>query len=274
MLRYSANPMNERDRLSTTRTGDGAGAGVAVIILAAGGGVRMGAPMNKVFLPVGGKTILGRTLEVFDRLALITTIVLVTAPVDRAMCETVVAGGGFRKVRPPVSGGATRHASEFNGLLALEDDIARGSIDTVLIHDAVRPFVGPDEVERLVEMTRRTGAAILAMPAGDRLVTIRDDGTVEAAETDLWIAQTPQGFQARLALDAHRRAADEGFVGTDTSSVVERTGQAVSIVLGRPENIKITTSDDLLRAELIAEQIDDPVARGLGSALRTGLRGA
>jgi 2-C-methyl-D-erythritol 4-phosphate cytidylyltransferase len=245
----------------------GAGStGVAAIILAAGNGVRMGAPMNKVFLFVGGKSILGRTLEVFERMAIVQTVVLVAASVDRAMCEITVADGGFRKVRPIVTGGATRHASEFRGLLALDDEIASGTIDTVLIHDAVRPFVGAEEVERLVEMTRDTGAAILAMPAGDRLVTIDEDGTIHGGATDLWIAQTPQGFQARIALDAHRRAAEDGFVGTDTSSVVERTGQTVSVVMGRAENIKITTSDDLLRAELIAEQASDGFP---AAALRT-----
>jgi 2-C-methyl-D-erythritol 4-phosphate cytidylyltransferase len=231
--------------------------GVAAIILAAGGGVRMGAPVNKVFLLVGGKSILGRTLEAFERMTFVTTVVLVTAAVDRATCEVIVRDGGFRKVRPLVNGGATRHASEFNGLLALEDEIASGEVDTVLIHDAVRPFVAAEDVERLVETTRSTGAAILAMPAGDRLVTVDGDGTVHSGATDLWIAQTPQGFGAGLALDAHRRAAEDGFVGTDTSSVVERTGQTVSIVMGRPENIKITTSDDLLRAELIAEQANE-----------------
>jgi 2-C-methyl-D-erythritol 4-phosphate cytidylyltransferase len=72
---------------------------------------------------------------------------------------------------------------------------------------------------------------------------------------DLWVAQTPQAFDAKLVLDAHRRAAADGFVGTDTSAVVERTGHPVSVVAGQPENIKITTSDDLLRAELIAGQV-------------------
>ena len=238
-------------------TRNGGGTGVVAIILAAGGGQRMAAPMNKVFLLVGGKPILARTLEAFERMAIVESIVLVTAAIDQSMCQVIVANGGFRKVRQLVSGGSTRHASEFRGLLALEDDIASGRVRTVLIHDAVRPFVEAEEVERLVQTAQRTGAAILAMPAGDRLVTVDSEGTVHSGATDLWIAQTPQAFGADIVLDAHRRAAEDGFVGTDTSSVVERTGLPVSIVLGHPENIKITTSDDLLRAELIAEQASD-----------------
>lgn len=231
--------------------------GVAVVVVAAGGGERMTSPVNKVFLPVGGKSILARTLELFDQMPIVDTIVLVVRPIDRVLCEAIVRDGPYSKVRRIVSGGASRHASEFRGLLALEDEVSSGLVDTILVHDAVRPFVAPDQVEALVAEARATGAAILAIPAGDGLVTVADDGTVHGAGEDLWVAQTPQAFGASVVLDAHRRAADAGFVGTDTSAVVERTGHPVSIVMGRPENIKITTSDDLLRAEFIVEQMSD-----------------
>ena len=231
--------------------------GVAVVVVAAGGGERMTSPVNKVFLLVGGKSILARTLELFDQMPIVDTIVLVVRPIDRDLCETLVRDGPYSKVRRIVSGGASRHASEFQGLLALEDEVRSGLVDTILVHDAVRPFVAPDQVEALVAEARDTGAAILAIPAGDGLVTVADDGTVQGAGEDLWVAQTPQAFGASVVLDAHRRAAQAGFVGTDTSSVVERLGHPVSIVMGRPENIKITTSDDLLRAEFIVEQMSD-----------------
>ena len=239
------------------RTVDGTRTGVAVVVVAAGGGERMTSPMNKVFLLVGGKPILARTLELFDRMPIVDSIILVARPIDRVLCEALVRDGAYTKVRRIVSGGASRHASEFRGLLALEDEVGSGLVDTVLIHDAVRPFVAPDQVEALVVEARATGAAILAIPAGEGLVTVADDGTVHGAGEDLWVAQTPQAFGASLLLDAHRRAAEADFVGTDTSSVVERIGHPVSIVMGRPENIKITTSDDLLRAEFIVEEMSD-----------------
>ncbi|HVA87505.1 MAG TPA: 2-C-methyl-D-erythritol 4-phosphate cytidylyltransferase, partial [Candidatus Saccharimonadales bacterium] len=231
------------------------GTGVAAIVLAAGNGRRMRASTSKVFLLVGSRSILARTLELFERMPIVETVVLVATEADHAACVALVGAAGFQKVRRLVTGGASRHASEYHGLLALEDEIASGEIDTVLIHDAVRPFVTAERVEAVVAEARRTGAAILAIQAGECLVMTSADGTVHDAGDNLWVAQTPQAFRGDLVLDAHRRAAEDGFVGTDTSAVVERLGHAVSVVSGEPENIKITTSDDLLRAELIADQM-------------------
>lgn len=211
--------------------------------------------MNKIFLPVAGTPILARTLSLFESMGIIDTVVLVTRAVDRAACEALVSDGRFGKLRDIVTGGPSRHASEARGIFSLEADVEAGRIDIILVHDAVRPFAAPEQVEAVVAEARSSGAAVLAVPVVETLVTVADDGTAHDGGGDLWVAQTPQAFRAELVLDAHRRAADDGFIGTDTSSVVERTGHPVSIVTGRPENIKITTSDDLLRAEFIAEQL-------------------
>lgn len=231
--------------------------GVAVIVLAAGSGVRMMAPTNKVFLRLAGKPILQRTLEAFSWIPAIDQVVTVAAPADRALCDVIVREGQISKPHRFVNGGPTRHASEFYGLLALADEIESGALDVVMIHDAVRPFVDRDEVEQLIAKAREVGAAVPMIPAGDRLVTVDDQGVVGDAEDRLWLAQTPQVFDARLVLDAHRRAADEGFIGTDTSSVVERAGHTVAVIVGRRENIKITTADDMVMAELIADELHD-----------------
>ncbi len=233
-------------------TAEGQG-GVAAIVLAAGSGVRMMAPTNKIFLRLGGKPILQRTLEEFSRIPVIDEIVTVAAPADRALCDVLVREGQVSKPHRFVDGGPTRHASEFNGLLALADEIESGKVGVVLIHDAVRPFVDRREVEELVDKAREVGAALPMIPAGNRLVTLDEQGGIGSAEDGLWLAQTPQAFDARLVLAAHQQAAADGFVGTDTSSVVERAGQAVAVVVGRRENIKITTADDMVMAELIAD---------------------
>jgi len=224
----------------------------------------MYAPMSKVFLLVGGETILERTLDLFERTPIIDTVVLVVAEKDRAACSSLVRSARLRKTRRIVTGGSSRHESEYHGLLAIEDQIMSGEIDTVLVHDAVRPFVTPGQIESVTAEARRTGAAILAIPANERIVMSAKDGTVVDCGDDLWVAQTPQAFRAALVLDAHHRAAADGFVGTDTSAVVERVGQEVSVVRGAEENIKITTSDDLLRAELIAGQLSHPPHARLG----------
>ncbi len=239
--------------------------GVAAVVLAAGAGRRMIAPTNKVFLMVGGKTILAWTLELLERASIVDTVVLVCADSDRSACSAVINEARLRKVRKIVTGGTSRHESEYHGLLALEAEISSGAIDTVLVHDAVRPFVTPERIDAVTAEARRTGAAILAIPANGRIVMAARDGTVLDGAEDLWVAQTPQAFDAKLVLDAHRRAAADGFVGTDTSAVVERTGHPVSVVAGQPENIKITTSDDLLRAELIAGQASGREVVSLGA---------
>lgn len=234
---------------------------VAVVIVAAGGGRRMGAAMNKIFLPLDGTPILARTIAAFEAMPVVTQIVIVASQVDHGLCAALVRDGGYDKVSSIVTGGDSRHASEWNGLSALAADVAQG-VDIILVHDAVRPFVRAEVVAALIGAARAVGAAIPAIPVARPLVSVDDTGHLASGDTDLWIAQTPQAFRAARILEAHRRAGDEGFVGTDTASVVERLGDPVAIVVGHADNIKITTPDDLIRAELIlaarrAGTIDD-----------------
>lgn len=210
----------------------------------------MGAPINKVFLPLDGVPILARTTAAFEAMPIIESIVLVAAAADQERCALLVHDGDHHKVTSIVTGGQTRHASESQGLAALASDVAAGRIDTILVHDAVRPFVREAVVERLVHQARAIGAAIPAIPVDGALVSVDADGHLATSDPDLWIAQTPQAFRAARLLQAHRSAGDEGFVGTDTASVVERLGDPVAIVVGHADNIKITTPDDLIRAEL------------------------
>jgi len=228
---------------------------VAAVVLAAGGGERIAGPTNKVLLPIGGRPMLTWSLELFERLRDVQTVVLVVPDRNRSAYESVVREAGLQKVKHIVPGGGSRHESEYLGLLAIVDAIAAASIDLVLVHDAARPFARPDRVEAVTQEAGRTGAAILAIPATERIVALGPGQAVEDIGAGLWVAQTPQAFRATLVLDAHRRADRDGFQGTDTSSVVERLGERVSVVADRPDNIKITTPDDLLRAELIAEQL-------------------
>ncbi|HEX4216280.1 MAG TPA: 2-C-methyl-D-erythritol 4-phosphate cytidylyltransferase [Candidatus Dormibacteraeota bacterium] len=227
----------------------------AAVVLAAGSGKRMGAGVNKVFLPLGDRPVLGHTLQIFESHPGIGRVVLVAAPGEEDHClASVVEALGLGKVTAVVPGGATRHRSEFLGLLALAGPIEAGEIDVVLIHDAARPFVAAGEIDDLIATAARCGAAILAAPAdGDGILLQTADGRLEEPPAGLWAALTPQAFDARMVLEAHRAADGEGFEGTDTASVVERRGTAVHVVEGSRRNIKITTREDLRHALRILE---------------------
>jgi 2-C-methyl-D-erythritol 4-phosphate cytidylyltransferase len=222
------------------------------IVLAAGAGKRMAAAVNKVFLPVAGKPIIAWSLECFERQPDIPEIIVVAAASELQECRQQLEPFGFKKLSAVVVGGPTRHDSEFNGLTYLGQRIEAGAIDLVLIHDAVRPFVTASMVDRLITEARRSGAAIPCVPAADNIVQALPKGQVSKPTAPLWAAQTPQVFDARLVLEAHRQAHRDGFKGSDTSSVVERVGRSVAVVYGSYDNIKITTSDDLIRGEQIA----------------------
>jgi 2-C-methyl-D-erythritol 4-phosphate cytidylyltransferase len=231
------------------------GSSTVAIVLAAGAGKRMAATLNKVFLPVGGKPIMAWSLECFEAQPEVSEVIVIAAAAELEACRhRVLHPFGFKKVSALVVGGPTRHDSEFQGLTYLEERIDAGTIDLVLIHDAVRPFVTAPIVERLIAEARRSGAAIPCVPAARNIVQALPEGQVSKPTARLWAAQTPQAFDARVVLDAHRLAEREGFKGSDTSSVVERTGHPVAVVEGSYDNIKITTSDDLIRAEQIARE--------------------
>lgn len=228
----------------------------SAVVLAAGASMRMASRMNKVFLPLGNVPILVWPLQLFERAPWVGIVVLVCAEPDLDACQRLVRLLGLNKVRGVVPGGATRHESELCGIRALESDIQAGTTDVLLVHDAVRPFVRLAQVERVIAEARRSGAAILAVPPGDPILTVSSEGMVVGANPGLLVAQTPQAFNASLLLDAHQRAAETGFIGEDTSSVVARAGHPVKIVSGSPSNIKIMTSDDLVKAEVIAAHVD------------------
>ena len=207
---------------------------------------------NKVFLEINHQPILHWSLRVFHEAPSVDRVILVAARADMDACRQ--ATGQFSKVSALVEGGATRHESEFRGLMFLAAEIDAGAIDVVLVHDAVRPFASADLVERLVAKAKEAGAVIPGVPVGSGVV-IAVEGQVTGYPSDLWAVQTPQAFGAKLVLDAHRRAQSGGFTGTDTASVVERFGGSVEVIEGTYDNIKVTTPDDLVRAEAIAEHL-------------------
>lgn len=228
---------------------------VVAVVLCAGQGTRMGAERNKVFLPLAGVPIVVRAMRAFERSRLVDEIVLVAHPHETEACRALAQHDGLRKVSMVIPGGATRHQSEYCALNALRGRIERGAIALVLVHDGARPLVSRGEIARLIQAAREEGGALLAEAlAGDEIVARVDarDTVVELYPSGrLWRAQTPQGFAAPALLAAYDAAAREGFEGTDTASSVERAGQLVRVVAGSARNLKITTPDDLARAEAL-----------------------
>ena len=179
-------------------------------------------------------------------------LVLAVHPDDIDDIRTCTEGLFAVSSAPPpttiVEGGANRQESVMKALEATDPEAP-----LVLIHDAVRPLLRVEVVEAVARRAAESGAAIAAVPA---LATIKEvDGRGLIRSTPprdrLWMAQTPQGFRRELALEAHRGARSEGFVGTDDAILAERLGHPVSVVRDRPDNIKITNPEDLAVAEAI-----------------------
>ena len=221
----------------------------AAIVVAGGAGSRMQARVNKVFIEIAGRSILERSLELFESSSLVDDVVLVARQADLPTCESL--RGRFPKLSAIVAGGDVRHRSEFAGLRALAARIDAGDIDTVLVHDAVRPFASHRLIERLLAGLERTVGCIPGLPLEGTTVRV-DGGWISGYPRNLWAVQTPQAFQATWLLEAHNKAARHGFIATDTASVVEWAGGEVAVIEGEPDNLKITTPEDLARAERIA----------------------
>ncbi len=224
---------------------------VAAIIPAAGVGRRMQHNTPKQYLTLGGKPILANTLAIFEKLPEITEITVVAQPAGLDFCQNqVITPFGFKKVLRLVPGGKERQDSVYNALKVLH---RQNDWDLILVHDGVRPFVTPDEVRRVIRAAGEHGAAILALPAQDTVKKVNREGRIQKTlnRQDIWLAQTPQAFQADIIWRAFVEAYGREFYGTDEASLVEALGVPVMVEPGSPFNIKVTTPEDLVMAEAI-----------------------
>lgn len=221
---------------------------VTAIVPAAGGGSRFGGALPKQFVPLLGVPLLGRTLQALWASEAIDSLVLVVPPGGAERCRAeVLEPHGIRADRV-VPGGADRQASVQAGLLAAPE-----AAEIVLVHDGARPLIRPETVREAIRAAAATGAAVVAVAVTDTIKLASPDGRrLETLPRErLWAAQTPQVFRAALLREAHARALAEGFRSTDECALVERMGHPVQVVPGSAENLKITTPEDLARAEQI-----------------------
>lgn len=220
----------------------------SLIIPAAGSGSRMGGGVPKPFRSIAGRTILEHTLRQFASLEELVQVIIVTAQANFGAVEKM-----HHLFRPGVElecreGGREREDSIRNGLVAVSE-----ASELIAIHDAVRPFVRPEEVRQCLQKARRNGAAILATPVTDTVKRVSNQGVVVSTleRSELWMAQTPQVFQAELLQRAYRQAPAGGRSATDDASLVENIGVDIHIVEGSRENFKITWPADFKVAELM-----------------------
>jgi 2-C-methyl-D-erythritol 4-phosphate cytidylyltransferase len=219
------------------------------LIPAAGSGSRVGTALPKQYLEVAGQPLLHHALRALLHHPRIAQAYVVLAPGDDRFARHDWSEFGAR-LEPLYCGGATRAASVFNGLLAARDGIAAS--DWVLVHDAARPCIGRDELDRLFgEVGDDETGGLLAIPVADTLKRANREARVAATEPreNLWLAQTPQMFRYRLLVEA-LRTADPASV-TDEARAIEGLGLKPRLVYGSTTNIKVTFPEDIQIAELI-----------------------
>ncbi|HHH76160.1 MAG TPA: 2-C-methyl-D-erythritol 4-phosphate cytidylyltransferase [Phycisphaerae bacterium] len=219
---------------------------VSVILPAAGAGVRFGGQMSKIFASLAGEAVFLRTLGLFRARADVCQIQLVVSPETLEHINANYPGHPGLVGVDLTPGGATRTQSVRNALANLPD-----VAELVCIHDAVRPCVTGEMIDRVIAEAADCGAAILGRAVTSTLKRVRSDGVIEktVSRENLFEAQTPQVFSSDLIT----RAYDAEISATDDASLIEAMGGDVKVVESGPENIKITTPADLALAEAILQ---------------------
>jgi len=219
------------------------------IVVAGGKGVRFGGDRPKQFLELNGTPIIVHTLRQFELSRQIQQVIVVLPANEVATFNHFVDDFSLNKVAHVIAGGETRAQSVTRGLATIDQ------ADVVAVHDAVRPLVTHDEIDRVVTVAAETGAAILVAPVSETIKEIEGDQiTRTVARAPLRRALTPQSFHFEILKRAYQdldKLESAGIDVTDDSFLVERLGIAVTVVEGSARNIKITNQEDLAMAEAL-----------------------
>ncbi len=218
------------------------------IVLAAGKGSRMNTGINKQYINILGKPIIAHTLDVFNKCDEIQNIILVAAEDEKDLCANIIAEYKYNKVRAVVAGGRERQESVYNGLTQLDSNCK-----IVLIHDGARPLVKSSTISVGVEACKKHGAVSVGVPSKDTIKIVTEQQIVNYTPNrkNIWITQTPQIFKAEIIKRAHKTARENAVNATDDALLVEYMGYNVKMIEADYENIKITTPEDLIIAEII-----------------------
>lgn len=219
---------------------------ISCIVLAAGAGRRMAYKENKIFIPLGRYSIIQRTLQNVAKLEGLKEIILVVADGEQDYMAEHIKVLELTVPIQIVLGGAERQDSVACGLKAFDE-----STDIVLVHDGARPLASTEMFSAVAEAANIYGAATVGVPATDTIKRVdAEHAVIETLKrSELYQIQTPQGFQKELFTEAHEKAHDSNYLGTDDVSLVEYLGKPVHIVEGDYCNIKVTTPNDIAVAK-------------------------
>ncbi len=220
----------------------------SAILLSGGIGSRVRSPQPKQYLPLHGKAVILHALEALLFFPFWQEIVIVCDEKHRSIFLPYQEKNRLAFASP----GANRQESVFSGIQALAE-----TTDFVCIHDGARPLLQKKHLETVIDQGKATGAAALAIPVTSTIKEASCDLTVIKTldRSHLWEMQTPQVLSFPLLKKAHETAQKDGFLATDDIHLVERLGHPAHLVLGSKTNLKITTSEDFLFAELLLKRI-------------------
>ncbi|MDJ0797688.1 MAG: 2-C-methyl-D-erythritol 4-phosphate cytidylyltransferase [Calothrix sp. MO_167.B12] len=221
-----------------------------LLIPAAGMGKRMGSNRNKLLLLVRSRSLLSWTLLAAEAAPSISWIGIISQPTDWEDFREIISQYQLTKPVEFIKGGFTRQESVYNGLRALPADAKK-----VLIHDGARCLATPNLFDRCAAALNNCAGLIAAVPVKDTIKVVDQSGIIQSTpdRSQLWAAQTPQGFEVNLLKQCHTRGISEGWEVTDDAALFEKCGLSVQIVEGEETNLKVTTPQDLAIAEFILE---------------------
>lgn len=231
----------------------------SVVIPAGGKGERFGSDVPKQFLELKGKPVIVRTIELFDEIDEIDSIVIAVHSEWFTYTKELIKKYNLTKVKDVVVGGKERQDSIYNALhsKAIED------AEIVIIHDAIRPFLSKETILKVMEMTEENGAVILGLTPNDPVKEINNKNQIikTIQRGKLTITQTPQSFWKDIIVNAFDKAREVNYVGSDSSQIVEFLGYKVTVMEGSKYNIKLTTPFDMKLAELILNELETGIKK-------------
>jgi len=227
---------------------------ITAILVAAGSGTRMNSEKNKVFIEIADRPVIAHSLLAFQNAPAVIDIIVVTREEDILLVGDIGAEFNITKLSKVVKGGSERHESVKLGLQEIEDS------ELVLVHDAARPCIRIEDIEGVINIAKKHGAATLAHKVTDTLRYASDGILNETVDREsLWTMQTPQVFNLDILKKAHDSTTISRVTATDDVMLVQQLNIPVYIYAGSRSNIKITTPEDLIIAESIIARSDNNV---------------